>query len=162
MQSSPFSIGPLEQFSEQATPRIHMKPITPNTQLDDHRIDLLASELERSRDFCSNCGLKAILSDDALCADCTYEKKILNYTALTGEPLYVLTENLTAYVVNQITCIPNSRYYKVHVPELSFPIRVTLEDFHLSLHSLITTGISRANDAILRFNTLHKQHFLPQ
>jgi len=75
-----------------------------------------------------------------------------------GEPVYILTENLCHPLVLSIHCRPTSPYYEVTVPGISSPILVDLDDFFLDVPSLVTAGISYANDAILRFNQLHKQH----
>lgn len=134
-----------------------MTPITPTTQLDDHRISALDAEIEATRAPCENCHQKAILSENSLCADCEHEARILAQHQ-RGEPVYILTENLCHHLVLSIRCRPNSSYYEVTVPGISSPILVDLDDFFLDVPSLVTSGIAKANDAILRFNHLHKQY----
>lgn len=177
-----FALGPLEQFSEQSNAKTYMqpgrtisdwrnspkpspligllplmKPLTPTTQLDDSRISELDVSIESTRSPCENCKQKAILSEADLCADCEHELTILNRLE-HGDPLYILTDRLTFHPVLSIRSRPNTTLYEVTVPDISSSILVSLEDFYLDIPSLVTAGISLANDAILRFNHLHKQY----
>ena len=134
-----------------------MKPLSPTTQLDDHRISLLDAQIESTRAPCRNCHTKAILSDNSLCADCEHEATILTQLE-RGEPLYILTDRLTYHTVLSIRSRPNTSLYEVTVPELTSSILCSIEDFYLDIPSLVTAGITFANDSILRFNHLHKQY----
>lgn len=109
------------------------------------------------RSPCLSCHTSAILSDIGFCCDCQYELAILK-AIREGKPVFVLTEELYYYPVLFIT--KTSEFsYAVTVGELSSPLPfVQLSDLHLSIPSLVTAGIAKANDAILRFNSLHKQH----
>ena len=112
--------------------------------------------LNASRAPCAFCSTLDFLSDLKLCASCHQEQRILTHRQNTGKPVYLLTESLSYHEVTSITC--RAGYYEVTVPGISAHYCVQLEDFHLSIPSLVTTGIARANDSILRFNSLHKQH----
>lgn len=120
-------------------------------------IGLLLPLQDLPRSPCASCNTHAILSDIGFCCDCQYELTV--FKALReNKPVYVLTDSLGYYPVLNIE--RQSEFsYSVTVTELSSPLTfIQLSDFHLSIPSLVTAGIARANDAILRFNTLHKQH----
>ena len=106
---------------------------------------------------CSHCGTKASLSELGYCCTCQHELTILQ--ALTeNKPVYILTSDLNHHQVFAVKK-ESDFSYTCWVPAFSFPLKlIQLEDFHLSIPSLVTAGIAKANDAILRFNTLHKQH----
>lgn len=105
---------------------------------------------------CSRCGTKAPLSELGYCCICQHELTIFQ-TLTENKPVYVLTSDLNHHPV--IAIKKDSDFsYTCWVPAFSFPLKlVQLEDFHLSIPSLVTAGIAKANDAILRFNTLLKQ-----
>lgn len=106
---------------------------------------------------CLSCDTPAILSDDGLCCTCAQEARLTS-ALLESRPLYILRENLSYHRVIAFfhTNIPHR--YEVVVPDITSRLTCDITDFHLSIPSLVTTGIARANDAILRFNHLHKQH----
>lgn len=120
-----------------------MTPLTPN------------ADPEPARAPCSSCHTLAILSDIGYCCDCQYELTILKQLR-ENKSVYLLTESLAYHKVISIT--PRTGYYEAVVPGISGHYCAQLESFHLSIPSLVTAGIARANDAILRFNQLHKQH----
>lgn len=136
--TTPFSTGPLEQYSE------------PHS--DQQNENLLANEHP-----CSACHTPAILSDENLCCGCTQEARLTS-ALFESRPVYILCPNLSYHRVIALfhTNIPHQ--YSVIVPDISSRLTCDITDFHLSIPSLVTTGIARANDAILRFNHLHKQH----
>lgn len=137
MDNEPFSHGPLEQFSEPGPQR------TPYP--------------DPPRSPCSSCSTLAILSDIGFCCDCQYELTILKHLR-ENKPVYLLADTIAHYTVTSIQKTSDFSY-SVKVHELSSEIHfVQLTDFHLSIPSLVTAGIAKANDAILRFNSLHKQH----
>lgn len=106
---------------------------------------------------CTSCGATTSLSEDGFCCSCQRELTILK-ALRENHPVYILTNSLAYYRVLSITKSSDFSY-TVSVYELSSPFQfIQLEDFHLSIPSLVTTGIAYANDAILRFNHLHKQH----
>lgn len=115
------------------------------------------TEQESLRSPCLSCHTPAILSDDNLCCTCAQEARLTS-ALLESRPLYILCENLSYHRVIAFfhTNIPHR--YSVIVPDISSRLTCDITDFHLSIPSLVTTGIARANDAILRFNHLHKQH----
>jgi len=130
-----FAVGPLEQYSEPISQTLPTEPRSP----------------------CSSCHTPAILSDIGFCCDCQRELTILKYLR-ENRPVYVLTESLGFYQVRSITRLSEFSF-NVYTDELSSPLPfIQLSDFHLSIPSLVTAGITKANDAILRFNSLHKQH----
>lgn len=131
-------------------------PLTPTTQLDDHRIALHDDD-PFPRHPCSNCSHRAILSDEGLCADCRHEASILTHTALTGEPLYILTPTLAVYTVARIEPAAGSYRYHILTNELTDPITCTIEDIFTSPSQLAIVGITRANDSILRLTHLLQQ-----
>jgi hypothetical protein len=133
-----------------------MTPLTPNAQFDDNRVHL--SDPEPSRAPCSNCHHRAILSSNDLCADCEYEASILTHTALTNEPLYVLTPTLAVYTVSRIEPATGSYRYHVLTEELTDPFICSIEELFTSPTALALSGINKANDAILRLTHLLKQH----
>lgn len=135
-----------------------MKSLTPTTQLDDHRISELDVSIESTRAPCENCQQTAILSENSLCADCEHEAKIITQHDEHPGSVYILTDRLTFHPVLSIRSRPNTTLYEVTVPDITSSILVSLEDFYLDIPSLVTAGISLANDAILRFNHLHKQY----
>lgn len=111
------------------------------------------------RSPCSSCHTPAILSDSGFCCDCQRELTILKYLR-ENRPVYVLTDSLGFYQVRSITRLSEFSF-NVYTDELSSPLNfIQLSDFHLSIPSLVTAGITKANDAILRFNSLHKQHLV--
>lgn len=104
---------------------------------------------------CTSCGATTSTSEDGFCCSCQHELTI--FKALReSHPVYILTENLGYYRV--LACEKEHNHYLILTSEFTFLLRAQLEDFHLSIPSLVTTGITKANDAILRFNQLHKQH----
>lgn len=110
-----------------------------------------------ARSPCTSCHTLAILSDSGFCCDCQRELTILK-ALRENRPVYILTDSLAYYPVRSITRLSEFSF-NVYTDELSSPLPfVQLSDFHLSIPALVTAGISRANDAILRFNSLHKQH----
>jgi len=133
-----------------------MTPLLPHAQFDDNRVQL--SDPEPARAPCSNCSHRAILSENSLCADCEHEASILTHTALTGEPLYVLTPTLAVYTVARIEPAPGSYRYHVLTNELTDPFICSIEDLFTSPTALTLSGINKANDAILRLTNLLKQH----
>lgn len=122
--------------------------MTPPTPLD--------SQIESSRTPCSHCGAETSLSELGYCCVCQRELTILQFLT-ENKPVYLLTSDLNHHQVLAIKKESDSSY-TCWVPSFSFPLKlVQLSDFHLSIPSLVTAGIAKANDAILRFNTLLKQ-----
>lgn len=134
MNNDLFTTGPLEQYSE---PVSQILPIEP------------------PRSPCSSCHTSAILSDIGFCCSCQHELTILK-ALRENKIVYILAETLGYYTVSAIE--KRHGQYFTQVRELSFEFVAQLEDFHLSIPSLVTAGITKANDAILRFNSLHKSH----
>ena len=132
------------RYSEAPSPLVGLLPLMSAPRKDE--------EL-----FCASCHTPAILSDDNLCCACAQEARLTS-ALLESRPLYILRENLSYHRVIAFfhTNIPHR--YSVIVPDISSRLTCDITDFHLSIPSLVTTGIARANDAILRFNHLHKQH----
>lgn len=104
---------------------------------------------------CTSCGAASSTSEEGFCCDCQYELAVLKHLR-EKKSVFLLTDSLSYYKVASIT--KQHGQYLVKVPELPFEFLAELSDFHLSIPSLVTAGISRANDAILRFNQFHKQH----
>ncbi len=107
------------------------------------------------RSPCTSCGISAILSDIGFCCSCQHELTIFK-AFRENHPVYILTETLGYYRV--LACEKEHNHYLIKTSEFTFLLCAQLEDFHLTIPSLVTTGITKANDAILRFNQLHKQH----